>query len=285
MTFGVVLYTPNVIGYARLLLTLVSLVAAARAAAGDGGSVAESAAAAAAQRPVLCWIYLAAVLAAAALDAVDGWAARRLGQTSTFGAQLDVVCDNALRSSCWVVATLAEPRVLPISVAVLCLEWLTLLATQSAPGLEERLAVALRAHAASAGGQRLAQSVGRKRMLSWRETAQTKTHPWLVRAYFANGFRNPIGALGIASLFFAPLHVSASAVLEARGGRSSSNGGSGGGGVLEEHGALWASAGVVLHCGRALSACIELYFVRRHAAALLAWDEHERVVAAAAAAR
>ena len=278
MSTAVHWYTPNIIGYARLLLTVVSLFAAVRAAAGDG-SVRQSAAAAAAQRPVLCWIYLAAVFAAAALDAVDGWAARRLEQTSTFGAQLDVICDNALRTSCWVVATLAEPRVLPVSVTLLCLEWLTLLATQSAPALEERLAVAVRAHAASSAGGRRAtreQSAGRKRMRSWRETAQGKIHPWLVRAYFANGFRNPIGALGIASLFFAPLHVSASAVLAARGGRS----GSGSGTLLEEYRALWASAGILLYCGRALSACIEIYFVHRHAAALLAWDEHERVAAA-----
>ena len=57
---------PNTICYVRLLLLLLVAVADSPL--------------------VVCGLYLAAC----AMDALDGWAARRLGQTSRYGAPLDV---------------------------------------------------------------------------------------------------------------------------------------------------------------------------------------------------
>ena len=260
VSMSVLTYIPNLIGYARLLLTLVSLIAAERVAhPREARSTTASFASAAAARPWLCLIYLAATLSAMILDAVDGWAARRFDQTSEFGAQLDVLCDNALRTSCWIVAALVDPRALPLGVVVLCLEWLTLLATQSAPSLEARL-VRQRA-GSSARGATTTRRGGQSG--TWRDDALAAQHPWLVRAYFANGFRNPLGVLGIASLFFAPLHISAGGVLWQRGDDS----GSWGAEIVRSP--LWLGVGALLLGGRVVSACIEGYFVRKHILALV----------------
>ncbi|XP_067221674.1 CDP-diacylglycerol--inositol 3-phosphatidyltransferase isoform X2 [Chanodichthys erythropterus] len=78
MGFHVFLYVPNVIGYIRILLVLIS------------------------------WIlynypenFLPLYVLSIILDGVDGWAARRLQQTSRFGAWLDVVIDNVGRGMLW----------------------------------------------------------------------------------------------------------------------------------------------------------------------------------------
>lgn len=69
----VLLYVPNLIGYARILCALFILAAHARV-----GPVGVAA------------LYGGASL----LDLVDGIAARALGQTSRFGEVLDVVADK-----------------------------------------------------------------------------------------------------------------------------------------------------------------------------------------------
>ncbi|XP_028276296.1 uncharacterized protein LOC114445432 [Parambassis ranga] len=74
----VLLYWPNIVGYIR-----VSLVFAAWAAYETPA--------------VFVPLYTASVV----LDGVDGWLARTLGQTSRFGAWLDVVVDNLGRGMLW----------------------------------------------------------------------------------------------------------------------------------------------------------------------------------------
>jgi CDP-diacylglycerol--glycerol-3-phosphate 3-phosphatidyltransferase len=57
----------------------------------------------------------AVFLVAALTDLLDGWLARRLGQTSAFGAFLDPVADKLMVSAALVVLVQADPQ---ISVAV-----------------------------------------------------------------------------------------------------------------------------------------------------------------------
>ncbi|XP_039478558.1 CDP-diacylglycerol--inositol 3-phosphatidyltransferase 1 [Oreochromis aureus] len=77
MGLKVLLYWPNIVGYIR-----IGLVFAAWAAY---------------ETPV---VFLP-LYSLTSLDAVDGWLARRLGQTSRFGAWLDVAVDNLGRGMLW----------------------------------------------------------------------------------------------------------------------------------------------------------------------------------------
>jgi phosphatidylglycerophosphate synthase len=54
---------------------------------------------------------LAVYLAACATDLVDGWLARRMGQASAFGAQLDAGVDNVFSVAILLFLTLAVPGV------------------------------------------------------------------------------------------------------------------------------------------------------------------------------
>lgn len=84
-TRDVLLYVPNLIGYTRVLLALVSLYFMK-------------------WHPKYCtFTYGLSCL----LDALDGHAARRLGQTSQFGAILDMVTDRCTTSSliCYLCVT------------------------------------------------------------------------------------------------------------------------------------------------------------------------------------
>ncbi|XP_029302343.1 uncharacterized protein LOC115017789 [Cottoperca gobio] len=74
----VLLYWPNIIGYFR-----IGLVFAAWATH---------------ETPAV-FVFLYSIFIA--LDGVDGWLARRLGQSSRFGAWLDVVVDNLGRGMLW----------------------------------------------------------------------------------------------------------------------------------------------------------------------------------------
>ena len=65
---------------------------------------------------------LALYLLAALTDLVDGWLARRMGQASAFGAQLDAVVDNLFSLAILVFLALAYPGLLarhPIALIVL----------------------------------------------------------------------------------------------------------------------------------------------------------------------
>jgi len=85
---SVYLYVPNLIGYARIALNLVAV----HYAISDY------------QRCLACYGV------SALLDAVDGYAARVLGQSSLFGAMLDMVTDRTATASLCVVLAHLYPR-------------------------------------------------------------------------------------------------------------------------------------------------------------------------------
>lgn len=144
---------PNLVDYARVLLgaAAFALVPPSRPA----------------------W-FLGLYLLNFALDGVDGILARRLNQTSTFGAFLDVVIDNTLRALMWAKA-------LPLHWAaplLPCLEWLVFTCSMS--------------QAADDRSQ-------------WKQSFAAG--PWWVGAVMANGFKNPAGCLAVAGLHFLPVWV------------------------------------------------------------------------------
>lgn len=137
----VLLFVPNVIGYTRLAL----IVASFHSGCFD-------------KQPAL---FLGLYAANAALDGVDGAAARRLGQTSAFGAWLDVVVDNVGRSLLWC-------RLFPeLGPWVSCLEWATFSCTHT---------------------------IGEGWKMDFGDA------PRLVLGVMANGFYNPLGVLAIGGL-------------------------------------------------------------------------------------
>ncbi|PAA78220.1 hypothetical protein BOX15_Mlig004693g1 [Macrostomum lignano] len=149
---NIYLYVPNLIDYARLLFLLAGLLLLPLSEAAFP----------------LCYV------ASSLLDLVDGWAARRLKQTSSLGAWLDVICDNLGRACLW---HLSGSRLGPLFVSV---EWLAFAANQ-------RRSVATASAAAA-----------------WKSNVQRQMPGWLSRL-FDNGFYNPMGALAMAGLFGLPM--------------------------------------------------------------------------------
>jgi len=167
---------------------------------------------------------LAAILvfvAAAAMDVLDGYVARRLNQTSQLGAMLDVVADNVLRSCMWMSSLLLDARLALPALICLSVEWLTLLATQL-----------------------LSQREGGRH---WKN--QRDADSWLVQYFFSNNFRNLLGVWGIGSLFLAPLYP---LLLHA----FPTLGKGGGLGAAVVRGGAYMFIG-----GRVMSLALELYFV------------------------
>lgn len=68
-----------------------------------------------AQWQAACWLFLIAALS----DGVDGYLARRLGQTTAFGAALDAVTDKALGLGTLVALTQREAIPLWVTLAIL----------------------------------------------------------------------------------------------------------------------------------------------------------------------
>jgi phosphatidylglycerophosphate synthase len=121
-------------------------------------------------------------IVSAVLDFLDGVLARALNQSSAFGVLLDIFADNILRSCVWVAAAAADPFYLIPSCFVICLEWSTLVATQI--------------HAAAHSKH-------------WKHLRETDH--WMIQAFFANNFRNPLGSLGLFGLFGANMFAYGSA--------------------------------------------------------------------------
>ncbi|XP_023145082.2 uncharacterized protein si:ch1073-145m9.1 isoform X2 [Amphiprion ocellaris] len=140
---GVLLYWPNIVGYIR-----IGLVFAAWAAY---------------DTPAL-FVLLYSV--SIALDGVDGWLARWLGQTSRFGAWLDVVVDNLGRGMLW--SLLFEWGFL-----VCALEWCVFVCNHSTRGEQ------------------------------WKESFSSS--PPLIQAIMANGFWTPLGVWVVGGLHCLPL--------------------------------------------------------------------------------
>eukprot|EP00960_Hanusia_phi_P074083 768149-Hanusia_phi.AAC.4 len=122
---------------------------------------------------------LAVLLLSFLLDLVDGMLARRMGQCSKFGAVLDILADNLGRSAVWLKAASKSSTMSATAVFFVALEWITLFATQMTSHLE-------------GGGH-------------WKQ--KTSEDPWIVREYFKNNFRNPLGTSGILGLFLLPSYI------------------------------------------------------------------------------
>lgn len=169
----VVLYAPNIMGYARILLAFYGLYISQT------------------NPPLTIKIWIFSSL----LDFVDGIVARHLNQCSKFGVFVDIAADNILRSCTWMTCamtsisssssqTMNTPdtfidinKFVPlISVCILSLEWMTMLCVQL-----------------------YSLSFEKNKDKHWKN--QDSNEPKYVQWYFANNFRNPIGMLGIYGLF------------------------------------------------------------------------------------
>ncbi|XP_015223158.1 CDP-diacylglycerol--glycerol-3-phosphate 3-phosphatidyltransferase isoform X1 [Lepisosteus oculatus] len=143
MGLEVLLFVPNVIGYIRVLLLGIAWAYFH-------------------EPEVFIPCYVISII----LDGVDGWAARRLNQTSEFGAWLDVVVDNLGRGMLW--SMLFEAGWLVAAV-----EWCVFVCTHSALGAQ------------------------------WKSRLGAGP-PW-VQAVMANGFKTPPGVLAIGGLHVLPV--------------------------------------------------------------------------------
>ena len=85
----VLLFVPNLIGYARFALLFWGFFLAARGEA---------------------FSFLCAYAASYLLDAFDGLAARQLDQTSRYGAMLDMLCDRAATTALCVAIAQQSPE-------------------------------------------------------------------------------------------------------------------------------------------------------------------------------
>lgn len=143
MGLYVCLYAPNVIGYIRILLVLTAWTVYSD--------------------PVrFLPLYVASVI----LDGLDGWVARRLQQTSRFGAWLDVVVDNIGRGMLWNI-------LYDWGWLVSSAEWCAFVCNHSARGAQ------------------------------WKNSF-TGSPVW-VRAVMAKGFKTPLGILTIAGIHVLPV--------------------------------------------------------------------------------
>ncbi|XP_044209341.1 uncharacterized protein si:ch1073-145m9.1 isoform X2 [Thunnus albacares] len=97
---------------------------------------------------------------------VDGWLARRLGQTSRFGAWLDVVVDNLGRGMLW-------SQLYEWGWLVSTLEWCVFVCNHSARGDH------------------------------WKNSFTTS--PAIIQTIMANGFRTPLGIWVVSGLHCLPL--------------------------------------------------------------------------------
>jgi len=100
MALSVYLYLPNLIGYVRILLAFVGYAYALS------------------DYRVTVGVYLLSQL----LDAADGYAARVMGQSSTFGAVLDMVTDRTSTTCLCVVLAHFYPRWIPGFTALVALD-------------------------------------------------------------------------------------------------------------------------------------------------------------------
>lgn len=169
----VALYVPNILGYIRIILALIGLGLAVVVEDVDVDLVDDGANNGATNIAVLItWIV------AAILDLFDGIIARKLNQTSQFGVLLDIISDNVLRTCTWIAviissiskqkstSSLVTVITVLIATMIICLEWLTMVATQ--------------VHSSSNVGS-----------INWKH-ARDNDH-WLIKQFFKNNFRNPLG--------------------------------------------------------------------------------------------
>ena len=139
---NVLLFVPNIIGYCRFFIIVVAYTQ---------------------------WetpnVFISLFTISGGLDFIDGAIARRLGQTSAFGAWFDVVIDNISRSMVW-------GRLMPsLGFAISSLEWLTFVCTHQ---------------------------IGKE----WKTPVPYQ--PWFIAKVMLNNFNTPLGLWVIISVWFLP---------------------------------------------------------------------------------
>ena len=207
----VAVFVPNLITYARaaLLLGVPALDAASRPLAAA-----------------------ALYAASAALDGLDGAAARALGQATRFGAFADVAADNAGRALLWALAAANGGAPAALAALAPALEGLTFAASQAATSPE------------------------------WKAQAFAAVQPSSFVAFLSrNAFRTPQGCALMAGLHFAPLALYLRPAAAAGGWAGA---------------VWWRAALAALVAARLAAAALELWLLRRHAAALLHADAADR---------
>eukprot|EP00062_Callorhinchus_milii_P011770 gi/632958048/ref/XP_007894815.1/ PREDICTED: CDP-diacylglycerol--inositol 3-phosphatidyltransferase [Callorhinchus milii] len=112
--------------------------------------------------PIFVFCYVLSIT----LDGFDGYAARRLNQTSEFGAWFDVVVDNLGRSMLWNL-------LYEWGHFITSLEWCVFVCTHNSMGAE------------------------------WKKRFDRS--PWWAQSVMANGFKTPAGAVAIAGLHVLPI--------------------------------------------------------------------------------
>mmetsp|Transcript_4513 Transcript_4513/g.6756 ORF Transcript_4513/g.6756 Transcript_4513/m.6756 type:complete len:243 (+) Transcript_4513:76-804(+) len=110
---GILLFVPNLIGYARLSFAVLAAMCL----------------------PNYVWTFIFLMLLSMFTDLLDGIAARKLNQCSRYGELLDIIADNACRSLSWLAIFVVSGSKTSCLDAALCLiiptmEWLAMLATQ-----------------------------------------------------------------------------------------------------------------------------------------------------------
>lgn len=166
------LYVPNIIGYARIVLLCV-------------------AASHSTTNPLLTyWLFLVNFIS----DGLDGILARRLNQVSLYGAFLDIAIDIAARGLLWVSCA---PH--PWGFLMTFLEMLVFVCTHA---VREYINIHTRAHAHTWGIHHThpMQSASAQ----WKDDMQSGA-PWVVAKVMENGFKTPLGILVVYGLMGIPL--------------------------------------------------------------------------------
>lgn len=181
LSTDVFLFVPNVVGYLRLFLLIVSWTAHAFS------------------KPSLSLFFY---IFSAVLDFFDGWLARLCNQISSFGAWLDVFIDVLGRSMLWVM--ISSGSCFPWGQLVSSLEWTVFLCTHSTLGrnwkskLTECQSMTLGQSTTTANQKTRGQTTDDG------PSVGAKSLPAFVSSCFANGFRSPTGFFVIGGLHLLP---------------------------------------------------------------------------------
>ena len=190
----ILLYVPNLMGYARILLAFVGLhlstissISLSQPTNDENDDNTDN---------NYVVIYAIGIwISSSILDLFDGIVARKYNQCSSFGILLDVIADNILRTTIWIACiilsivtttttstttttTTASTSclfIIPIPTFIICVEWITMICTQL--------------HSKTSGGG----------SNHWK--LKRETDPWFIQQVFRNNFKSPLGSLVIYGLY------------------------------------------------------------------------------------
>eukprot|EP01084_Bolivina_argentea_P217393 369112_1 len=160
MSSNVLFYVPNIICYVRLLIQIYGLKFLVN------------------EPTTFLWY----TFISCCFDFFDGIAARKLNQTSKFGAILDVLLDNFSRSALW-IGLLIHTKNPPLWVIFSCIycpmeEWFTFLCMQL--------------------------MTAESNSKHWKAVNEKSTDPFWCRVVFKNGFKNIYGFFVLGSSWSLP---------------------------------------------------------------------------------